>query len=246
VPVSDIDQAKQAIRKRVWSLLEREGAAPPGVHSHIPKFTGSEQAAERLAELDAWRAARVIKSNPDKAQLPVRIQALAEGKMLYMAVPRLATPKPFYLLDPATLTVPFEAAATSDGAARASRTIGVDEMQPVDLIVCGSVAVNRSGVRIGKGAGYSDIEVALLTEAGLIGPETVIVTTVHALQVVQGELPETEHDFSVDLIVTPGEVIKCGPPRRPSGIVLEHLSQEKTAEIPVLASLLAGRKTGSD
>ncbi len=85
-------------------------------------------------------------------------------------------------------------------------------MRPVDLIVCGTVAVNRRGVRIGKGAGYSDIEVALLTEAGLIGPATVIVTTVHRLQVVADELPETEHDFSVDLIVTPDEVIRCGPP----------------------------------
>jgi 5-formyltetrahydrofolate cyclo-ligase len=74
-----------------------------------------------------------------------------------------------------------------------------------------------------------------MTEAGLIGPETTIVTTVHQLQVVDDELPETGHDFSVDLIVTPDEVIRCGPPRRPNGIVLDHLSKEKAAEIPVLA-----------
>ena len=232
---SDIDQAKQDARERVWALLERERAAPTGVYGHIPNFVGAEQAADRLAELEAWRSARVIKSNPDKAQLPVRVRALHEGKLLYMAVPRLATPKPFYLLDPAGLRVPFETAATSTGAANIARTIGVDEMCPVDLIVAGSVVVNRQGVRIGKGAGYSDIEVALLTEARLIRPETVIVTTLHRLQVVDEELPETEHDFSVDLIVTPDEVIQCGPPRRPSGIVLEHLSAKKVAEIPVLA-----------
>ena len=232
----DIDQAKQEVRERVWTLLERDGAAPPGVHGHIPNFVGAERAAERLAELEAWRAAGAVKSNPDKAQLAVRLRALHEGKLLYMAVPRLATPRPFYLLDPATLTTPFETAATSGGAASAARTIGVDEMHPVDLIVCGSVAVNRRGVRVGKGAGYSDIEVALLTEAGLIRPEKMIVTTVHQLQVVDDELPETEHDFSVDVIVTPDEVIQCGPPRRPSGIVLAHLSAEKVAEIPVLAA----------
>ena len=82
-----------------------------------------------------------------------------------MAVPRLATPRPFYLLDPVALTTPFETAATSGGASDAARTLGVDEMRPVDLVVCGSVAVNRRGVRVGKGAGYSDIEVALLTGA---------------------------------------------------------------------------------
>jgi 5-formyltetrahydrofolate cyclo-ligase len=234
VTASDIEQAKLEARDRVWALLEREGAAPPGVHGHIPNFVGAERAAERLAEQGAWRAAAVVKSNPDKGQLPVRVRALHDGKLLYMAVPRLATPKPFYLLDPATLTTPFETASSSEGACDAAQTIGADEMRPVDLIVCGSVVVNHQGARIGKGAGYSDIEVALLAEAGLIRPETVIVTTVHHLQVVDHELPEREHDFSVDLIVTPDAVIECGPPRRPRGVVLDHLSAAKAADIPAL------------
>lgn len=37
---------------------------------------------------------------------------------------------------------------------------------PFDVIVCGSVAVNQQGVRLGKGAGYSDIEVAHMTTSG--------------------------------------------------------------------------------
>lgn len=109
-------------------------------------------------------------------------------------------------------------------------------MRPVGLIVCGSVAVNRKGVRLGKGAGYSDIEVALLQEAGLIGPKTVSATTVHSLQAVDNDLPETEHDFSVDLIITPNEIIECGPPRRPDGLIWEHLKREKIAAIPVLGA----------
>jgi 5-formyltetrahydrofolate cyclo-ligase len=96
--------------------------------------------------------------------------------------------------------------------------------------------VNRSGVRLGKGAGYSDIEVALLCEAGLVSPSTVIVTTVHPLQVVENELPETDHDFRVDVIVTPDEVITCGPPRRPRGLVWADLDPEKLATIPLLAT----------
>src|SRR5690606_6369057 len=198
----------------MWALLERERAVPPGVHGRIPAFFGAEAAADRLAELPVWQSARVVKAVPDKAQLPVRARALTEGKLVYMAVPKLAEALPFYLLDPARLTVPPAEAASSKVAASVARKIGVEEMQPVDLIICGSVAVNRQGVRLGKGAGYSDIEVALLQEAGLIGPSTTIVTTVHSLQVVGDELPETKHDFSVDLIVTPDEVIECGPPRR--------------------------------
>jgi 5-formyltetrahydrofolate cyclo-ligase len=107
------------------------------------------------------------------------------------------------------------------------------------LVICGSVAVNRDGVRLGKGAGYSDIEIALLHEAGLISPATTIATTVHALQVVDEALPETEHGFSADLIITPDEVISCGPARRPHGLVWEHLSPQKIAAIPVLAKRVA-------
>jgi 5-formyltetrahydrofolate cyclo-ligase len=232
-----IDRAKQAIRERVWSLLDEHAAVqPPGAAGHIPSFVGADRAADRLAELPAWQTARVIKANPDRAQLPARVLALRAGKLLYMAVPRLATAQPFYRLDTASLTAPFEQAASSRGAAQAAPRTGVEEMQSVDLIVCGSVAVNRQGVRIGKGAGYSDLEVALLTEAGLMDARTVIVTTVHELQVLDEPLPETAHDFSVDVIVTPTEVIFCGPPRRPVGLYWDHLSAEAIAAIPALAA----------
>lgn len=88
----------------------------------------------------------------------------------------------------------------------------------------------------GKGGGFSDLEVALLQEARLLGPETLLVTTVHSLQVVDEPLPETEHDFRVDLIVTPDEVIWCQSRPRPPGILWEHLDEAKIAEVPVLAA----------
>lgn len=236
MPKFDVDRAKQAAREKVWSLLEREGAAPPDVHGYIPDFAGAKQAAVRLAELEAWQQARVVKANPDRAQQPVRLRALNDGKLLYMAVPRLATLKPFYVLDPTTLNLRFEEAATSIGAARAAPLADPREMRPVDLVLCGSVAVNRRGARVGKGAGYSDIEVALLIEAGVVGPETTIVTTVHNLQIVDEELPETEHDFSVDLIVTPVSTITCKPARRPTGIIANHLETSMAMNIPALNS----------
>jgi len=232
--VTEVDHAKQALRERVWSLLEQRQAAPPGVHGRIPSFFGADRAADRLATLPVWETARVLKAVPDTAQQPVRARALQEGKLVYMAVPKLAHRLPFYVLDPAALPVSPEDAASKDIAAQIAPKVSVEHMQPVDLIVCGSVAVNRRGVRLGKGAGYSDIEVALLQEAGLIGPHTTMVTTVHALQVFDDDLPETAHDFSVDVIVTPDEVITCGPPRRPRGLIWTDLSAEKIAAIPVL------------
>jgi 5-formyltetrahydrofolate cyclo-ligase len=227
--------AKQVIRERVWASLDHAGAAfQPTTSGRIPDFRGKDQAARRLAALPEWQAAAVVKANPDKAQLPVRAAALSDGKLLYIAVPRLAKPKPFYLIDPARLAVPAADAVTSDGAARHAGAVSIGDMRPVDLIVCGTVAVSPSGARVGKGGGFSDIEVALLTEAGLIRPQAVIVTTVHDLQVLDEDLPETEHDFRVDMIVTPTRVIACGPPRRPRGLYWDRLDASKVSAIPAL------------
>lgn len=114
-------RAKKAVRERVWALLEGEGAARfPGARGRIPNFVGAEAAAERLAELPEWKRARVVKANPDAPQLPVRARALAEGKLVYMAVPRLTHSKPFMLLDPSRLKVPTRRAASIRGAAAAA------------------------------------------------------------------------------------------------------------------------------
>jgi 5-formyltetrahydrofolate cyclo-ligase len=42
------------------------------VIGRIPNFVGAEAAADQLAALPAWEAARVVKANPDKAQRAVR------------------------------------------------------------------------------------------------------------------------------------------------------------------------------
>lgn len=220
--------SKQQVRERIWELLERERAARfPGARGRIPNFRGAEQAAGRLAELPEWQAARVVKANPDAPQLPVRRHARREGKTLYMAVPRLTTVKPFVEV----LGDPTIKRALAEGAPRA-----LEELEPVELVVCGTVAVNRDGVRVGKGGGFSDLEFALLAERGLVGDETTIVTTVHDLQLVDEPLPETEHDFRVDVIVTPTSVVRTPRRRRPPGILWDHLDAEKRAAIPVLAT----------
>lgn len=235
-----VDQGKQAIRERVWELLEREQVTEPGVRGYIPAFTGSGQAAELLAALPQWQTAQVIKAVPDRAQAPVRERALLDGKLVYMPVPRLAEDPPFSLLDPAWF--PAGEAASWQQVVTIAPRISIGQMRPVDMVVCGSVAVNRAGVRLGKGAGYSDIEVALLTEAGLITDRTVIVTTVHPLQVVDDDIPETSHDFSVDAIITTERVIPCSPRRRPAGLDWDQLPTDKIAAIPVLAAAVSNRR----
>jgi 5-formyltetrahydrofolate cyclo-ligase len=224
--LSDRDDAKQEVREQIWDVLQREGAARfPGARGRIPNFRGAERAAERLAELPEWRAAQVVKANPDAPQLPVRRRARKDGKTLYMAVPRLAEAKPF---------VAVRGDPTIKRALKEGKPLDLNDLEPVDLIVCGTVAVNRQGVRVGKGGGFSDLEFALLMERGLVGDETTIATTVHDLQLLDDTLPETDHDFRVDVIVTPTETVRTGKRRRPPGILWDDLDEEKRAAIPVL------------
>lgn len=235
---------KNRLREKVWARLDaaRIGRTGP-VSGKIPNFEGADQAAEHLAAHSRWQAARVVKANPDKAQAKVRLAAVRSGKLLYMAVPKIAGADPFYLIDPQTLTVSADVAVTGAGAAEHVPRTHPGRMRPVDVIVCGSVAVNHQGVRVGKGAGYSDIEMGLLAHAGLISDNTLIVTTVHSLQVLDEPIPEADHDVSVDLIVTPEGTIDCPPRRRPTGIVWDNLGEEKIAAISALQKLRTSEGT---
>ena len=236
--LSAIAEEKLQIRRRVWNQMAEKGAARfPGPQGRIPNFSGAEAAARRLAELPEWEGAATLKCNPDLPQLPVRTLALQEGKRIYMAVPRLREERPFLLLDPDRLTEQPRKAASIKGSASAGRPVRIEEMPHIDLIVCGTVAVNRQGVRVGKGGGYSDVEFALARQIGAVDDDTVIATTVHSLQVLDEALPETDHDFRVDLVVTSEEVIRCPRSERPRGIIWDDLDDEMIEAIPVLRAL---------
>jgi 5-formyltetrahydrofolate cyclo-ligase len=238
--------AKAALRQEVWSAMTAAKVARlPGAAGRIPNFTGAEAAAERLRAMPQWQAAGTLKANPDSAQLPVRQRALQDGKTVYMAVPRLAEPEPFFALDPDHLSEPPRKAASISGATRSARRVTLAELDPVDLVVMGCVAAGEDGARLGKGGGFADLEFALATVAGLIGPDTVTVTTAHELQVrPPGTIPLTGHDVPLDFIVTPDRVIDCRRvrgPRPTAGIRWEDLTEEKIAAIPLLAARRAGR-----
>jgi 5-formyltetrahydrofolate cyclo-ligase len=229
-------KTKDALREEIWELLQKKKVARfPGATGRIPNFIGAEACARLLAEMAFWKKAKVLKSNPDSPQRAIRQKALQEGKIIYMAVPRLRSEKPFIELDPNKLNCSPYIASSIKGAAKFGRPVGLDEVQKIDLIVCGSVAVNRKGARVGKGGGYSDLEFALLTEEKKIGAKIPVVTSVHPLQIVAEAIPMIEHDIPLTAIITPGEVISIESSlMRPKGIYWNMLPQEKLNEIPVL------------
>jgi 5-formyltetrahydrofolate cyclo-ligase len=237
----DVLAAEAALREQVWADLDQPGIARfPKPANRIPNFVGAEAAARRLAGTEEWAAAATLKSNPDSPQWPVRAQALVDGKVVYMAVPRLAERDPFFLLDPAHLADDPRTASSIKGAGRSARTVDIEELEPVDLVVTGCVGVDASGSRLGKGGGFSDLELAVAAEAGLVDAHTVVVTTVHERQILRaGAVPTTGHDIHVDVIVTPERVLRCARSRswKLPRIEWDDLTEEKIAAIPLLARI---------
>lgn len=234
---------KDRLRAEIWGNLEVSGMNIGPVWSRISNWVGAENAAKRLSDLEIWKRAKVVKCNPDPPQIPVRLRALYDGKKLYMPVPEFGTGElPWVLLDPVKLErdgVQFELAATSQGAVNVGQKLGFEDMEPLDIAVCGCVAVTRAGGRTGKGGGFADLELGLFRDLGKITDETPIVTTVHSSMVVEDDrLPVMEHDSLLNWIVTEKEVIETRPGgKQPGGVVWDLVQPDQLAEIWFLPAL---------
>jgi 5-formyltetrahydrofolate cyclo-ligase len=236
---------KDEIRERIWALLEERGVArfPKPIRGRIPNFAGAEVAAARVTELAEWHSARSIKCNPDAPQRPLRLRALKDGKQLFMAVPRLTAERCFLHLSPEKLAGKLAQAATIKGASALGKPILARELPTIDLVIAGSVAVNARGARVGKGGGYSDLEFALARELARVSKSTPVLTTVHELQILHEDLPMTDHDVPLDLIVTPDRVLRTERAfPKPSGIMWEELSQAQLEAMPALLKRKAARR----
>ena len=146
---------------------------------------------------------------------PTRAEALRRGITVFVATPRLRGG--FKKLDPRRIPPDKigEAASLSRGD-RWSEEVVLTNMPGLDAIVCGSVAVTRSGRRCGKGEGYSDLEFAILRELGY--PPVPVATTVHDLQVVDS-VPGDPTDQPLSVIATPTQTIRVKRPgAAPMGI----------------------------
>jgi len=229
---------KDEIRREVWRILEKKGVArfPKPIQGRIPNFIGAEKAAERMISLKEFKNAEVIKVNPDSPQRPVRRFALTSGKLLIMPTPRLK--KGFMLLNPRR--IPQEAlmkASTLRGSFKYGRLCRLKDLPQIDLIVVGSVAVSRDGVRVGKGGGYSEIEYGVLRELRLIDERTPVFTSIHDLQIVDNA-PKEDHDLVVDFIFTPRMTRRISRKHpQPEGILWNRLSDRQLREMPVLLEL---------
>jgi len=182
--------------------MERSRLAvfPLPCRGRIPNFAGADAASEKLRKLEEWKTAKVVFVNPDSPQHKVRENALKDRKILVMASPRLK--KGFILIEPNKVRSKERFASTIKGAFKYG--VETEDFPKPDLIVQGSVAVDRHGHRLGKGRGYGDTEIKALRRMFGTVP---IVTTVHDVQVVEA-VPFEEKDEKVSIVATPTRVIR--------------------------------------
>jgi len=222
-----IDEVKASIRERIWRLMDEQNITtfPRPVFGRIPNFKGADIAAKRITQLSEWVRASVIKANPDSPQYYLRLEALLSGKIVIMASPRLKSG--FIVLNPRNITPSkLSYAATISGAFKYGLLVKLKDLPPIDLVVTGCVAVDKRGVRLGKGGGYAELEYAILRELGVVDENTPVVTTIHDVQIVD-EIPLEPHDLTVDYYATPSRLVKIEPRGyKPRGIFWDLLGDE--------------------
>lgn len=233
---------KDLVRHRIWDQLEAAGVAVGPAWSMIPNFVGADIAAWRLAQTPEWQRAETIKTNPDQAQMPIRLRALYEGKQVFAPVPYLTREFPYLHIDPRKMKdkgISFELAATAQGFVEHGERIGFEQVATLDFCVVGSVAVTRGGARTGKGAGFADLETAIFRELGKINDRTPMATTIHSLQLVDSDAVVMQaHDSPLDYVATELELVATGNTEpRPRGVSWERIQPDQFETIPFLTEL---------
>lgn len=226
--MESLTELKKRIREEVWAKL--------GFHGLIPPFEGAGKAAERLRFLPEYKEAKRIMVPPDQAQLQVRINALMDGKELVAATPGLR--EGFYLLKREAISAEkWSKAARGSNFSYYGTPLPLGQIGKVDLMVTGAVAVGLNGGRLGKGKGYFDIEYMILREIGAVAEDTPIVAVVDESQVFQ-EVPMSEKDVGIDIIVTPKRVIRLERSKaRPKGILWDFIPKKYIRRIKLLWEL---------
>src|SRR5690606_13829679 len=120
---------KDAIRHKVWTRVTAAGVVRfPGAYGRIPNFVGAERAAKLLSQLTIWKRAKALKVDLGAPQLALRRAALADGKILYVAVPGLRSERCFLEVDPARLAGNAWRAASLRGALAYGRPVAPHEL----------------------------------------------------------------------------------------------------------------------
>jgi len=244
MPEAEMD--KSALRQRVFRRLRAVALRDSRFHynfsNFIPDFQGSSQALARLMEHAVWRKANLVFITPDNCLESLRYAGLLAGKRILVTTWGILAG--FVLLEPGRIPpADYLYAATLDGMEKAGRMVSLQEIQflgKLDLLVTGASAISTSGVRIGKGHGFFDLEWAMFYAIGVADDSTPVAAVVHDVQVVHEAFVPDSYDTVCDFIFTPSQVIEVPGARKPTaGVVWSELRSGMLRSIPPLRELKA-------
>jgi 5-formyltetrahydrofolate cyclo-ligase len=237
--------SKETIRQHVWNQLRAVARPDSRFHWNFAEFIadyeGSEVGAERLQSLAAWQNSKLMFITPDNNLEVVRRKAMEDGKRFVMSTYGIA--RGFLYIDPVQISPEhYGWAATLDGMERFGQPVkllDISALGKFDLLVTGASVVSTQGIRFGKGHGYFDLEWAMFSEVHCLADNPLVVCAAHDYQVVDIDLPGSEFDTRVDLIITPTRTIPV--PReqghQPGHVVWERLEPGTIERIPPLQEL---------
>lgn len=238
------------LRRVIWDRL-REVAKPDArfhfdFSAFIPDFEGSEHCADAIAALPEYGDAEMVLVAPDNSLEGFRRRVLEDGKQLLVWT--YALRRGLLHIDGRRVPASERSlAALLDGMERFGHHLDYAELgalDAIDLMVTGAAGVSREGVLFGKGHGFFDLEWGLLSELKLVGQETPVVVAVHGCQVVDDAVPHTPSDATVDVIVTPHDVVRCSGLRKPDRLRWDRVSRNLAADTPYFAEAWRQRVLG--
>ena len=194
---------KEAQRSTIYNNMIKAKLSKPYCLGRIPDFNGANEAAKNLRTTVEWKMSQIIFTSPDTALIKVRENVMLDKKCLIMASPKILNG--YIVLKLKDVINHEKEAATIKGAFMYGKRI--DDLPQVDMVVEGSVAVDKYGGRLGKGGGYGDREIEFLRKNNSINTETPVVSTVHEIQIIEGVATEP-HDQKLNMVVTPERILR--------------------------------------
>ena len=238
---------KAEVRARVWKQLRRVAFPDSRFHydfsSFIADFQDSDKANARLATYPAFSDAKVLFITPDNCLEQLRLTALQEGKTVLTTTYGIR--RGFWVLEPARIEASkFEFACTLDGMERQARHVSLAEIKEErifpDLLVTGTGAISRSGVRFGKGHGFFDLEWAMLHSIGAVKVSIPCAAVVHDCQLLDDKLTPEVFDTVCDIVVTPQLLLEVETAQKPTcGVLWDRLADNMVEDISPLQELRA-------
>lgn len=245
--VNPMARLRRLVSTRLTTVAYPDSRFDMDFRRFAPDFAGAEPCRRHAAGLEEFNRARTIFLTPDNALQGLQAAALDQGKSVVVGTYEMR--RGFYLLTPETVTPEDRRVAASlDGQERYGKRLTLPALraiEKIDLVITGAIAVSSSGEYFGRGMGYFDLEWGLLSELRLVSDKTPAVAIVHDCQVVQNKPERREYDSVLDIIITPGSVLRPEKTRpKPSGLFWDRLSAE-ARHSPYIAEMLAARALGT-